>query len=166
MCNLPPVYVRFERQSGKAYLITSSGVIQMGLPRRNALASLAYQLRCNATPAERKLWYRFLCSYSVPFRQQKVIGPYIVDFFCNKVRMSIELDGSQHYEEKGRIKDTYRTRYLELLEIKELRFSNYEISNDFEAVCETINIEVTKRKNDLIDIHRAKLKSKHKVCIT
>lgn len=161
MGDLPTVYVRFERQSGKAYLITSSGVIQMGLPRRNALVSLAYQLRCNATPAERKLWYRFLCSYSVPFRQQKVIGPYIVDFFCNKVRMSIELDGSQHYEEKGRIKDTYRTRYLELLEIKELRFSNYEISNDFEAVCETIHLEVTKRRNDIINIPIAKLKSKH-----
>lgn len=124
----------------------------MGLPRKNSLSLLAHQLRCNATPAEKKLWYRFLSEYPLPFRRQKVVGPFIVDFFCNKVRMSIELDGSQHYEEEGLIRDTYRTRYLELLEIKELRFSNFEVFNDFEAVCEAIHLEVTKRRNDVIVI--------------
>lgn len=124
----------------------------MGLPRKNSLAPLAYQLRRDATEPEKKLWYRFLASYPIPFRQQKVIGNYIVDFFCNKARISIELDGSQHYEEDGKIKDDYRTRYLELLEIKELRFSNYDIRNNFEGVCETIHLEVTKRRNDIITI--------------
>lgn len=124
----------------------------MGLPRKNRLAKLACQMRTKPTDAERKLWYEFLSTYPIPFRQQKVIGMYIVDFFCNKVRISIELDGSQHYEEQGLVDDMYRTRYLELLEVKELRFSNYDIWNNFESVCETIHLEVTKRRNDIVEV--------------
>lgn len=132
----------------------------MGLPRKNNLVPLAYQLKRNATKEERKLWYRFLCTYPIPFRQQKIIGIYIVDFFCNKVRLSIELDGSQHFEKEGMAKDSYRTRYLELLEIKELRFSNYDIWNNFEDVCETIHNEVTTRRNDIITVPLARLTNK------
>lgn len=133
----------------------------MGLPRKRKLAILAHQLRINSTPAERKLWYRFLCSYPVPFRQQKVIGIYIVDFFCNTVRLSIELDGSQHYEEDNKQHDLFRTRYLELLEVKELRFSNYDIWNNFDDVCEAIHNEVTARRNDLVTTPLSLLKNKH-----
>lgn len=132
----------------------------MGLPRKRKLALLAHQLRVNATKEERKLWYEFLCSYPIAFRQQKVIGVYIVDFFCNKVRLSIELDGSHHYESHQKECDLYRTRYLELLEVKELRFSNYEVLYNFEGVCEAIHNEVTKRRNDLVEIPLAQLTNK------
>lgn len=124
----------------------------MGLPRKNSLVPLARKLRHNATNEERKLWYEFLYSYTVPFTQQKIIGNFIVDFFCNKARLSIELDGSQHYEEEAKIKDEYRTRYLELLEIKELRFSNHDVRYHFDDVCEAIHTEVTKRRNDIIEL--------------
>lgn len=124
----------------------------MGLPRKNSLVPLAQKLRHDATAEERKLWYEFLYSYIIPFRQQKIIGNYIVDFFCNKARLSIEVDGSQHYEEEAKIRDEYRTRYLELLEIKELRFSNHDIRYHFEDVCETIHIEVCKRRNDIVEL--------------
>ncbi|WP_139651395.1 endonuclease domain-containing protein [Raoultibacter phocaeensis] len=132
----------------------------MGLPRKRNLSVLAHQLRVSATREEKKLWRDFLSTYPIPFRQQKVIGVYIVDFFCNKVRLSIELDGSQHYEETGRTRDMYRTRYLELLEIKELRFSNYDIWFNFESVCETIHNEVTDRRNDLVTQSLDRVKDK------
>ena len=58
-------------------------------------------LRKNMTKEERHLWYDFLRSYTIKFLRQKVIDNYIVDFYCHEARLIIELDGSQHYEEKG-----------------------------------------------------------------
>lgn len=132
----------------------------MGLPRKRGLSKLAQELTINATASERKLWYEFLCEYPIPFRRQKVIGTYIVDFFCNKVRLSIELDGSQHYEPAALKYDYFRTRYLELLEIKELRFSNRDIWENFEGVCEVIHEAVTERRNDIIEIPLSRVKNK------
>lgn len=133
----------------------------MGLPRENRLASTAEFLRLNMTPHGKKLWFKFLSGSEIPFVPQKVIGPYIVDFFCNKVRLSIEIDGSQHYEPENVIKDRLRTNYLEMLEIKELRFSNADIRDSFEGVCEIIYIEVEKRRNDVITVPIQHLYSKH-----
>ena len=53
------------------------------------------------TREECRLWYDFLKDYPVRFLRQKVIDNYIADFYCNKARLVIEPDGSQHYEEKG-----------------------------------------------------------------
>lgn len=124
----------------------------MSLPRNNDLVKHAEDLRKNLTYPERKLWYSFLCNYPIPFRYQKIIGSYIVDFFCKKVRISIELDGESHYEQKQRKYDQTRTTYLEMLEIKELRFTNYEIQHNFDGVCEVIHREVQRRRNDLVDL--------------
>ncbi|MBR5490966.1 MAG: DUF559 domain-containing protein, partial [Oscillospiraceae bacterium] len=54
-------------------------------------------LRKNMTKEERHLWYDFLKSFPLQFKRQKPIGPYIVDFYCPKARLVVELDGSQHY---------------------------------------------------------------------
>ena len=69
------------------------------------LTSNARTLRKNTTKEERHLWYDFLKRYPVRFLRQKVIDNYIVDFYCHNARLIIELDGSQHYEEKGLLKD-------------------------------------------------------------
>ena len=65
-------------------------------------------LRKNMTKEERHLWYDFLLSYPIRFLRQKVIDNYIVDFYCHEPRLIIELDGSQHYEEKGLLKDNIK----------------------------------------------------------
>lgn len=132
----------------------------MGLPRNNNLVPYAASLRKSMTAAEKKLWFKFLREYPIPFRDQKIVGPYIVDFFCNKVRLSIELDGSQHYEENGKKRDEIRTTYLEMLEIKELRFPNTYIWNNFEGVCEAIHYEVERRRNDVIELPLSELQKK------
>lgn len=133
----------------------------MGLPRDNKLVNNAEELRYNMTLAERKLWFGFLRGYSLPFRQQKIVGPYIVDFFCNKVRLSIELDGSQHLEEHNMKRDRIRTTYLEMQEIEELRFPNSYIWDNFEGVCEAIHLAAQKRRNDLVDIPLSSISEKH-----
>ena len=53
------------------------------------------------TPHERKLWYLFLRKYPVKIYKQRIIGRFIVDFYCASARLVIELDGSQHYEPQG-----------------------------------------------------------------
>ena len=94
------------------------------LPRNKKLKSLSQTLRKNTTKEENHLWYDFLKNYPIQFNRQKVIGNYIVDFYCKKAKLVIELDGSQHYEEKGIKKDKIRDEYFENLQIKVMRFSN------------------------------------------
>jgi very-short-patch-repair endonuclease len=67
-----------------------------------------------------------------------VIGPYIGDFFCASVKLVIELDGSQHFEDVGKLKDLERDKYLDSLGITVKRYSNNEINEDFEAVCSDV----------------------------
>ena len=77
------------------------------------LTTNARTLRKNMTKEEKQLWYDFLKTYPVRFLRQKVIDNYIVDFYCHSARLIIELDGSQHYEEKGLLKDKIRTERIE-----------------------------------------------------
>ncbi len=120
-----------------------------GLSRRQQLAKNAAYLRSNMTYCEKRLWFGFLATYELSFRPQKVIGNYIVDFFCKKVLLSIEVDGDTHFEPKAIEYDKTRTSFLETKEIKELRFTNTDIIESFESVCEVIDQEVRKRRNDL-----------------
>ena len=103
------------------------------------LTPLAKTLRKNMTKEENKLWYQYLRQYPIRFLRHKVINNYIVDFYCSKVKLIIELDGSQHYETTGINKDKNRNFELSQLGYKILRFSNLDINSNFEGVCETIN---------------------------
>ena len=69
----------------------------------------------------------------------KVIDNYIVDFYCSKLNLIIELDGSQHYEEKGLKYDRIRTQKLETRQLTVIRIPNNEIWNNFDGVCEYID---------------------------
>lgn len=100
---------------------------------------LAKVLRKNMTPWERKLWYDFLRNLSVRFQRQKAIGNYIVDFYCAKLSLVIELDGGEHYTEEQIKKDALRTKKLESMNLKIMRISNLDIDENFEGVCEYIN---------------------------
>ena len=95
-------------------------------------------LRKNMTKEEKKLWYDFLKSLPVQFYRQRIIGNYIVDFYCAEKRIVIELDGSQHFEEENERKDVVRDKYLNSLGITVLRFSNRDINERFESVCEYV----------------------------
>ncbi len=99
----------------------------------------ARELRKNMTKEEKQLWYNFLNKTSVRFLRQKVIDNYIVDFYCSKLNLIIELDGSQHYEEKGLHKDKIRTEKLEERQLTVIRIPNNEIWNNFDGVCEYID---------------------------
>ena len=109
------------------------------------LKGFSTALRKNQTKEEKHLWYDFLRQYPVRFNRQKVLGPYIVDFYCASAKLVIELDGSQHYSEEGSDDDKIRDRYLARLGIKVVRYSNLEITREFDAVCVDISEHVKER---------------------
>ena len=91
------------------------------------------------TKEERHLWYDFLRLYPIRFLRQKVIDNYIVDFYCHEARLIIELDGSQHYEKKGLLKDKIRTEKIESRDLTVIRIPNNEVNRNFRGVCEYID---------------------------
>ncbi len=102
------------------------------------LTKNAKTLRKNMTPEERHLWYDFLKTLPVTINRQKVFGKYIVDFYCAKARLVIELDGSQHFEEDGLAADRERDAYLQNLGLTVQRYANSDIRDSFDAVCQDI----------------------------
>ena len=103
---------------------------------------LAKTLRKNMTPWERKLWYVFLRDYPVRFQRQKAIGNYIVDFYCAKARLVIELDGGGHYTAEQTRKDELRTKDLTSMNLTVVRICNLDIDRNFSGVCEYIDLTV------------------------
>ena len=100
------------------------------------LKLLARELRNNSTNSEIRLWNelkgRKVNGYK--FVRQKPIGNYIVDFFCNKLKLVIELDGYSHQFEDVVEKDLRKTDYLESLGIRVIRFDDEEVMNDIDNV--------------------------------
>jgi very-short-patch-repair endonuclease len=97
------------------------------------------------TKEERHLWYDFLSEHPVRFLRQKVIDYYIVDFYCHKARLVVELDGSQHFDGDARRKDTQRTQLLESRGLKVVRIPNNAVNENFRGVCEYIDRIVRER---------------------
>ena len=90
------------------------------------------------TKEERHLWYDFLKSLPVTVNRQKVIGNYIVDFYCASSKLVIELDGSQHFMDEGLEYDRRRDAYLKRLGLTVVRYANSDINDNFDGVCEDI----------------------------
>ena len=97
------------------------------------------------TAQERKLWHLFLKKYPIRFLRQKVIDNYIVDFYCSKAKLVIELDGSQHYQEKNENGDLQRDKHMADRGLLVLRFPNNDVNERFAEVCQMIHDTVCKR---------------------
>ena len=110
----------------------------MNTAKNALLTENAKTLRKSMTKQERHLWYDYLKSLPVTVNRQKVVGQYILDFYCAQAKIAIELDGSQHYDEEGKAADAIREAYLNSLGITVLRYSNSDITRNFEGVCEDI----------------------------
>ena len=117
----------------------------MTIPKDNSQLENAKRLRREMTPHERKLWYLFLRRYPVKIYKQRIIGRYIVDFYCAAAKLVIEVDGSQHFEAQGMAYDADRSAFLSDLGLEVLRFSNREIDRYFREVCEQIDIIIQNR---------------------
>ncbi len=104
------------------------------------LLSFARRLRQDASDAESLLWelLRGRRLGGCKFRRQHPLGPYVLDFFCEQLRLAIECDGGQHNTTDARRHDQRRTLFLSERGIRVLRFWNHEVFEDTEAVLEAI----------------------------
>ena len=87
------------------------------------------------------IYLLFFCRrlYPIRFLRQKVVGKYVVDFYCAAANLVVELDGSQHFEDAGRVCDAARTEFLQKYGLRVLRFANNDVMKNFEGVCTAID---------------------------
>tara|TARA_R110001592_G_scaffold88758_2_gene261308 strand:+ start:163 stop:540 length:378 start_codon:yes stop_codon:yes gene_type:complete len=104
------------------------------------LKQLARKLRNDSTRAEIKLWKELQNKqvYGYKFTRQKPIGNYIADFFCNKLKLVIEVDGYSHNFEDTLDKDLEKEQFFNSLTITILRFDDKEVMEDLNNVLKVI----------------------------
>jgi len=109
------------------------------------------ELRNNVTVAESVLWSKLKRSQfeSCRFVRQYNVGSYILDFFCPKLRLAIELDGNQHKEADSVLYDKDRGEYLKSVDIKTIRFWNGDIIKDMQSVLKNLRKELLARTSPL-----------------
>jgi very-short-patch-repair endonuclease len=109
------------------------------LPYNPDLLDSARSLRKNLTVAERMLWRGFFKNFKYRVLRQRPIDNFIVDFYCPKMKLVIEIDGATHFTEEGKGLDQERTGILEAYGLRVIRFSNQDVIEHFSHVCETID---------------------------
>ena len=113
------------------------------------LLEFAKSLRHTATDAEHLMWQILRAKHfmNLKFRRQHVIQPYIVDFYCHEIGLVIELDGSQHGTNDAIEYDAERTKFLEALGLKVVRYWNHDVLGRTEVVLEDLWQVCTELKN-------------------
>ena len=109
----------------------------------------AKELRKNSTKEENHIWYDCLKKMPCHFYRQYVIERYIVDFFCPKADIVIEIDGSQHFDDSALEYDRRRTETLNRYGLLVLRYTNHQIHTEFDAVGDDIYNHVVQRTKSL-----------------
>ncbi len=115
------------------------------IKRNHKLLENARKLRREMTSQEKHLWYDYLRFYPVKIYKQRIIDNFIVDFYCAKARLVIELDGSQHFTPDGKHYDMLRTDVIEKYKLKVIRFSNNDVDKKFNVVCSVIDRTIQER---------------------
>jgi very-short-patch-repair endonuclease len=111
------------------------------LPYNKGLKEFSRDLRKNMTEAETVLWWKLRKRQinNCQFYRQRIIGNFIVDFYCPEGKLVIEVDGSQHYSEPGKEKDKLRDNHMADLGLKVLRFSAREVMENLEGVVKVVH---------------------------
>ncbi len=109
-------------------------------PLMPTIKQFARELRQRQTDAEQLLWSllrgRRLGGFK--FRRQHPFRGYILDFYCEEIRLVVELDGGQHNTEQGKSYDSRRSDLLRQEGIRVLRFWNHEVLTETESILEVI----------------------------
>ena len=105
----------------------------------------ARELRNKLTPAEQTFWLRLKEQFpEYKFRRQHPISIYIADFYCHKLKLVIEIDGSIHNSKEAKLEDDKRQKDLENLGLTVIRFTNEQIRSGAEKIIEIISSTIAK----------------------
>ncbi|MGP0565733.1 MULTISPECIES: endonuclease domain-containing protein [unclassified Nitrospina] len=119
------------------------------LPYDESLTDKARELRNQPTPAEKHFWYhlRQMPFYKeTRFNRQKPIGSYIVDFYCHRHQLVIEIDGDTHGTPQAKKKDQARTEFLSAQGLTVVRFTNREVMHNIEGVLGEVERVIGKKE--------------------
>ena len=100
----------------------------------------ARHLRAQQTDCELHFWQKLRARQllDLKFRRQHPCPPYVLDFYCVELQLAIELDGSQHFTPEQLGYDLRRTRHLQSLGIRVLRFNNRQVLEEMNEVLEEV----------------------------
>jgi len=123
---------------------------RLNLKYLEELRELCRKNRQNPTDAEYKIWKMVLHSHKIKekFLRQKPIGKYILDFYCSKLLLAIEIDGESH--NKKAYLDKSRDWYLEIRGIKTIRYTNNQVLSDIDHVFSDLLAKVKQREKELV----------------
>ncbi len=147
-----PVRFKMRHPSPTGRGVRGEGVKSEKPPLPEELLQFAREMRKKATDAESLLW-RLLRNRQLScskFRRQHPFPPYILDFYCNELRLAIEVDGGHHTNSEIRRYDQRRTAFLEENGIRVLRFWDNEVLKDTEAVLQAIYEAVEGQRKKLL----------------
>ncbi len=110
------------------------------LPYNKNLKEFSRDLRSHSTLSEILLWQKLRASQfrGYAFKRQKPLGNYIVDFYCQKLGLVIEVDGNSHYFEESVVEDQERQKVVERMGLNFLRFSDLEVKRSMPSVLDEI----------------------------
>jgi len=119
------------------------------LPYNKKLTERAKELRKNMTPAEKKIWHEVLRNRqfeNLRWLRQRPIDNFIVDFYCAKLKLVLEIDGDSHFTEDNKIYDEERTKILEQYGLTVIRFTNKEVMQNMSGVYQTLLQQIEEKK--------------------
>ena len=124
--------------------VSSVGEEKWGIRNSRRQKAFRKQLRTFRTPAEARLWKSLHNRQLLgkKFRRQQSFGRYIVDFYCPECRLVVELDGGNHYSITRDRHEDERTKFLEELGLKVLRFENRDLLENLDCVLAAIMEEL------------------------
>ncbi len=118
------------------------------------LKNLRQKLRNTMPSAEVILWAELKGKqlFGYKFRRQYGVGRYVVDFYCARIRLAIELDGDSHFQIGVEEYDKKREEYIESRGIKVIRFTNTDVYENLDGVILAIIEELPEQQVQLFDI--------------
>ncbi len=119
------------------------------LPYNPNLKERAKEMRNNSTKGEIKFWCELLRNKQTgyQFYRQKIIGHYIVDFYCAKLKLVVEIDGISHITKKEY--DEHRDEVLESFGLKVFHFDDQTVQNNFWFIEKYFKNKLSQRINEL-----------------
>jgi very-short-patch-repair endonuclease len=121
-------------------ILKERGLISTGfhLPYNPDLIERAKAMRKSMTFSEKKLWLGLFQHFKYRILRQRPIDNFIVDFYCPKLKLVIEIDGNSHFNTIGKFYDADRTNILQGYGLKVIRIANNDVQNKFSEVCKKI----------------------------
>ncbi len=145
------IRIKVKKTKSLAWMINVPRIIKRNciskgyyLPYNPKLKDRARELRATMTEAEKMIWHNFLKKFRFRVTRQKPIDNYIVDFYCSKLRLVIEIDGEIHHTVEGSEYDLERDATLCGYGLTVMRFTNHDVMNNLDAVITSIETFASK----------------------